>query len=159
MADSRPLADDFLGHLWPPFTQLAGLKPTIMERAEGALVYDTEGNAYIDAFASLWTVNVGHGRKEIFDAIADLRPGSKTFGKSFGIELSGTNGLMLYVPVGFAHGFCVTSDVADVIYKDGKFKLGEVTVPVTDRMEAVESVNLKIPQDHLQAFGAVEPVV
>ncbi len=40
-----------------------------MERAEGAVVYDTEGNAYIDAFASLWTVNVGHGRKEIFDAI------------------------------------------------------------------------------------------
>ena len=70
MADTGQLEEDFLGHLWPPFTQLAGLKPTIMERAEGALVYDTEGNAYIDAFASLWTVNVGHGRKEIFDAIA-----------------------------------------------------------------------------------------
>jgi adenosylmethionine-8-amino-7-oxononanoate aminotransferase len=70
MADSRPLADDFLGHLWPPFTQMAGLEPTIMERADGAVVYDTEGHAYIDAFASLWTVNVGHGRKEIFDAIA-----------------------------------------------------------------------------------------
>ena len=70
MADTRQLEEDFLGHLWPPFTQLAGLKPTIMERAEGAVVYDTEGNAYIDAFASLWTVNVGHGRHEIFDAIA-----------------------------------------------------------------------------------------
>ena len=69
MTDQSRLEDDFLGHLWPPFTQLSGLKPTIMERAEGAIVYDTEGNAYIDAFASLWTVNVGHGRKEIFDAI------------------------------------------------------------------------------------------
>lgn len=63
------LSSDFLGHLWPPFTQLKGLKPIIMERAEGAVVYDTEGNEYIDAFASLWTVNVGHGRTEIFDAI------------------------------------------------------------------------------------------
>ena len=69
MTDQAKLADDFLGHLWPPFTQMEGLKPTIMERAEGALVYDSEGKAYIDAFASLWTVNVGHGRKEIFEAI------------------------------------------------------------------------------------------
>ena len=65
--NSRQLEDESLRHLWPPFTQLSGLKPTIMERAEGAVVYDTEGNAYIDAFASLWTVNVGHGRKEIFE--------------------------------------------------------------------------------------------
>jgi 4-aminobutyrate--pyruvate transaminase len=71
MPDATPdaLDADFLGHLWPPFTQLQGLKPIIMERAEGAVVYDSEGNAYIDAFASLWTVNVGHGRQEIFDAI------------------------------------------------------------------------------------------
>src|SRR5512140_3914243 len=56
-------------HLWPPFTQMQGLKPVVMERAEGALVWDSDGNEYIDAFASLWTVNVGHGRKEIHDAI------------------------------------------------------------------------------------------
>ncbi len=68
-AQETKLEDDFLAHLWPPFTQMAGLKPVVMERAEGAVVYDAEGNAYIDAFASLWTVNVGHGRKEIFDAI------------------------------------------------------------------------------------------
>lgn len=69
--ETKQLEEDFLGHLWPPFTQVNGLKPTIMERAEGAVVYDTAGNAYIDAFASLWTVNVGHGRKEIFDAIQE----------------------------------------------------------------------------------------
>ena len=51
-AQETKLEDDFLGHLWPPFTQMAGLKPIIMDRAEGAVVYDTEGNAYIDAFAS-----------------------------------------------------------------------------------------------------------
>jgi adenosylmethionine-8-amino-7-oxononanoate aminotransferase len=68
-AEVDTLNDDFLGHLWPPFTQLQNLKPVIMERAEGAVVYDAQGKEYIDAFASLWTVNVGHGRTEIFDAI------------------------------------------------------------------------------------------
>lgn len=63
------LENQFLEHLWPPFTQVQGLKPIIMDHAEGAIVYDTNGKAYIDAFASLWTVNVGHGRQEIIDAI------------------------------------------------------------------------------------------
>jgi adenosylmethionine-8-amino-7-oxononanoate aminotransferase len=63
------LEAQFLDHLWPPFTQMQGLAPVIMERAEGAVVYDSKGNEYIDAFASLWTVNVGHGRTEIFDAV------------------------------------------------------------------------------------------
>jgi adenosylmethionine-8-amino-7-oxononanoate aminotransferase len=49
---------------------MQGLKPVIIERGEGAVVYDAHGKAYVDAFASLWTVNVGHGRQEIVDAIA-----------------------------------------------------------------------------------------
>ena len=58
--------DEFLEqHLWPPFTQMQGLAPIVMERADGALVWDSDGNEYIDAFASLWTVNVGHGRKAV----------------------------------------------------------------------------------------------
>jgi putrescine aminotransferase len=69
-ATAGGVKDEFLEqHLWPPFTQMQGLKPVVMERAEGALVYDSDGNEYIDAFASLWTVNVGHGRTEIHDAI------------------------------------------------------------------------------------------
>ena len=56
-------------HLWPPFTQMQNLTPIVMDHAEGSVVWDTEGNEYIDAFASLWTVNVGHGRQEIYDAI------------------------------------------------------------------------------------------
>ena len=49
--------DEFLEqHLWPPFTQMQGIKPIVMERAEGAVVWDSDGNEYIDAFASLWTV-------------------------------------------------------------------------------------------------------
>jgi dTDP-4-dehydrorhamnose 3,5-epimerase len=54
---------------------------------------------------------------EVFDVAVDLRPDSPSFGKWFGIRLSGDNHRQLYVPPGCAHGFCVLSDVADVIYK------------------------------------------
>ena len=57
------------------------------------------------------------GRGAIFDAIVDIRRGSPTFGQWEGFELTDENGRMLYVPVGFAHGFCVTSEEADVTYK------------------------------------------
>lgn len=54
---------------------------------------------------------------EIYDCIVDIRENSPTFGKYFGIHLSAENKLMLYVPVGFAHGFSVLSDTAEVAYK------------------------------------------
>lgn len=56
-------------------------------------------------------------RGEIFDVAVDIRKGSPTYGKWVGVVLSDKNHLMLYVPVGFAHGFCVLSDEADVVYK------------------------------------------
>lgn len=52
----------------------------------------------------------------IFDAVVDIRRGSPTFGRWCGVELTAENFRQLYVPVGFAHGFCVTSEVADVEY-------------------------------------------
>jgi dTDP-4-dehydrorhamnose 3,5-epimerase len=54
---------------------------------------------------------------EIFDVAVDVRRGSPTFGRWVGVTLSGDNFLQCYVPVGFAHGFCVTSDEAIVEYK------------------------------------------
>lgn len=54
---------------------------------------------------------------EIYDAVVDIRRDSPTFGKWFGIVLSEENHLQLYVPPGFAHGFCVTSEHARVMYK------------------------------------------
>ena len=56
-------------------------------------------------------------RGEIFDVAVDLRKGSPTYGKWVGEILSVENGRMLWVPPGFAHGFCVLSDTADVLYK------------------------------------------
>jgi dTDP-4-dehydrorhamnose 3,5-epimerase len=49
--------------------------------------------------------------------VVDLRQGSPTFGRWEGFELDDERGLQLYVPVGFGHGFCVTSEVADFVYK------------------------------------------
>jgi dTDP-4-dehydrorhamnose 3,5-epimerase len=56
-------------------------------------------------------------RGRVFDVAVDVRAGSPTRGQWVGLELSSKLGNMLYVPVGFAHGFCVLSDHADVLYK------------------------------------------
>jgi dTDP-4-dehydrorhamnose 3,5-epimerase len=56
-------------------------------------------------------------RGAVFDVAVDLRRGSPTFGQWEGFELDDERGLELYIPVGFGHGFCVTSEVADFVYK------------------------------------------
>lgn len=56
-------------------------------------------------------------RGAIFDVVVDLRRGSPTFGRWQGFVLDDETMRQLYIPIGFAHGFCVTSEVADVVYK------------------------------------------
>jgi dTDP-4-dehydrorhamnose 3,5-epimerase len=60
-------------------------------------------------------------RGTIFDVVVDLRRGSPTFGQWEGFELSDENMHSLYCPYGFAHGFCVVSEVADVMYKQDRY--------------------------------------
>jgi dTDP-4-dehydrorhamnose 3,5-epimerase len=60
-------------------------------------------------------VHVVRGR--ILDIVVDIRPASATFGKWTSVELSAENHEQLYVPIGFAHGFCVLSVEAEVLYK------------------------------------------
>jgi dTDP-4-dehydrorhamnose 3,5-epimerase len=57
----------------------------------------------------------------VFDVAVDLRSASLTFGQWFGVELSEDNKRLLYVPVGFAHGFATLSDTADIQYKQTGF--------------------------------------
>jgi len=61
------------------------------------------------------------GRGAIVDVVVDLRRGSPTFGEWEAFALDDENGRMVYCPIGFAHGFCVTSDVADVFYKQSNY--------------------------------------
>jgi dTDP-4-dehydrorhamnose 3,5-epimerase len=56
------------------------------------------------------------GRGSVLDVLVDIRPGSPAFGRWEGFELSDENHHQVYCPDGFAHGFCVLSEVADVIY-------------------------------------------
>ncbi|MCK9285630.1 MAG: dTDP-4-dehydrorhamnose 3,5-epimerase [Rhodocyclaceae bacterium] len=54
---------------------------------------------------------------EVFDVAVDLRRNSSTFGRWVGFTLSAENKRMAWIPPGFAHGFCVTSDYAEFLYK------------------------------------------
>jgi dTDP-4-dehydrorhamnose 3,5-epimerase len=56
-------------------------------------------------------------RGRIFDVLVDVRPESPSFGRWEGLELDDEQHRQLYCPDGFAHGFCVLSDVADVVYR------------------------------------------
>ncbi len=65
---------------------------------------------------------------EVFDVAVDLRRGSPTFGRWCGRVLSGENHLQMFIPEGFAHGFCVLSEAASFLYK-----CSEVYDPTDDR--------------------------
>ena len=81
---------------------------------------------------------------EIFDVAVDIRRGSPTFARWIGVNLSEENFQQIYIPPGFAHGFCVLSEIAKVEYKCTDFyePNGEVTVRWDD-----PTVNIRWPID------------
>jgi dTDP-4-dehydrorhamnose 3,5-epimerase len=60
-------------------------------------------------------VRVTHGR--VFDVIVDIRPQSSSYGQWHGLYVDAEEHAQVYIPVGFAHGFCVLSEIAEVQYK------------------------------------------
>lgn len=68
-------------------------------------------------------LSVSYGR--VFDVAADINPNSPTFGKYVALELSDENHFQLYIPPGYAHGFCVLSDFADFHYKCTDFYVAD----------------------------------
>jgi dTDP-4-dehydrorhamnose 3,5-epimerase len=79
-------------------------------------------------------VSIGEGqaklvrcaRGQILDVVVDLRQGSPTYGEWESVELDDERHRQLYVPIGFAHGFCVLSEIADVTYKCSTYYDGAV---------------------------------
>ncbi|HMT05445.1 MAG: dTDP-4-dehydrorhamnose 3,5-epimerase [Solirubrobacterales bacterium] len=93
-------------------------------------------------------------RGEIFDVIVDMRPGSPTFGQWEGFRLDDVKHHQLLVPIGFGHGFCVISELADVTYLvssyyDGSTEAGfdwadpEVAIdwPISDPLVSERDLN------------------
>jgi dTDP-4-dehydrorhamnose 3,5-epimerase len=76
----------------------------------------------------------------VYDVAVDIRRGSPTFGKWVGVELSADNRRQLWVPAGFAHGFCVLSESADFHYK-----CTDVYTPASERGIAWNDPDLGIP--------------
>ncbi len=60
-------------------------------------------------------------RGSVYDVAVDLRKGDQTYGKWQGFELTAKNFLMLYIPKGFAHGFCTLEENTEVMYKNDTF--------------------------------------
>jgi len=79
----------------------------------------------------------------VMDVVVDLRKGSPTFGKFAEFELSAEKGNMVYIPKGLAHGFCVLSESATMLYK-----VSTVYAPESDAGIKWDSIGLKWPFDN-----------
>ncbi len=86
------------------------------------------------------------GRGTIVDVLVDIRSTSATFGEWEAFELSDDTMRLLYVPPGFAHGFAVTSDVADVLYKQSAYYSGDVERGISCVDPAV-GIDWPVPED------------
>ena len=106
---------------------------------------------------------------EVYDVAVDIRAGSPQFGRAVGITLSAENKRQLYIPPGFAHGFCVTSDAALFVYKCTEFynpalegsvrwddpQIGIdwlVSEPLLSDKDKVAPLLSEIPQDKLPQY-------
>lgn len=92
-------------------------------------------------------------RGAVFDVAVDIRKLSPTFGQWFGVELSEENHKQLWLPAGFAHGFLVLSESADLLYKTSGYY-----APAFERCIAWNEPQLAITWP-LAAHGLIHPVV
>lgn len=101
---------------------------------------------------------IGVIRGEIYDVAVDVRQGSATFGRHVGVHLSENNGRQFFVPRGFAHGFQVVSETADIMYKCDNFysPADELVVRWNDPALAIE---WPLPDPTLSARDAAAPVL
>jgi len=99
----------------------AGITTRLIQDNQSASCYGViRGLHYqLPPYAQAKFIRVLSGK--IYDVVVDIRVGSPTYKKIFAIEISAENRLQLYVPAGFAHGFSVLSENAEVLYKCDRF--------------------------------------
>ncbi|HLX67379.1 MAG TPA: dTDP-4-dehydrorhamnose 3,5-epimerase [Puia sp.] len=117
---------DNRGHFFESYNEQTFFKEGLNHRfVQDNQSYSTYGvirglHYQLDPHAQTKLVRVLQGT--ILDVAVDMRRSSATFGKSFAVELSSDNKLQLLIPRGFAHGFSVLSETAEVLYKcDGLY--------------------------------------
>ena len=120
------------------------------EHAQGKLVFVTYG--------------------QVIDVVVDIRIGSPTFAKAITIELNDQNNKQIFIPPGLAHGFCVLSDRADVLYKctdlyypasefgvrwddpDLQIEWPNIEKPILSTKDSLHPFLKDIPENHLPRF-------
>jgi dTDP-4-dehydrorhamnose 3,5-epimerase len=95
----------------------AGIEATFVQTNQSRSVRNTLRGLHWQAGAYPQAKLIRAVTGEVYDVAVDVRPGSPTFGRWAAVHVSADNFRQLYVPAGFAHGFCVLSDVADVEYQ------------------------------------------
>jgi dTDP-4-dehydrorhamnose 3,5-epimerase len=160
------------------FTELVILKPAVFEDSRGYFyesynkqslkksginsnfVQDNQSSSSFGVIRGLHYQLVPYAQSklvrvlqgEIFDVAVDLRKGSSTFGKWFGIELSGENRLQLFIPQGFAHGFSVLSENALVLYKTDDYYNKEAERGILFN-DPVLNIDWKLDQSKVSVSG------
>jgi dTDP-4-dehydrorhamnose 3,5-epimerase len=106
----------FLESYSAPRYLAAGMPETWVQDNHSRSVRNTlRGLHYQSSPGQAKLLRVSHGR--IFDVLVDIRPSSSTYGQWHGLYLDAEEHAQVYIPIGFAHGFCVTSPYAEVQYK------------------------------------------
>lgn len=140
--------EDNRGHFFESFNELtyneAGINISFVQDNQSWSTYGViRGLHYqLNPYAQTKLIRVLVGR--ILDVAVDIRKGSPTFGKSFSVELSAENKKQLFIPGGFAHGFSVLSDHAEVLYKCDSFYNRESEAGILYNDKSI-NIDWKIP--------------
>jgi dTDP-4-dehydrorhamnose 3,5-epimerase len=112
---SDPRGYFFESHHQSHYQELLGIEKFVQDNLSRSTARVLRGLHYQLKFPQGKLVTVISG--SVFDVAVDIRPDSKNFGKWVGVILNDQNHHQLYIPSGFAHGFCVLSETVDFHYK------------------------------------------
>jgi dTDP-4-dehydrorhamnose 3,5-epimerase len=124
----------------------AGLKHTFVQDNQSKSSYGVIRGLHLQAAPHAQTKLVRVLEGAIYDVAVDLRKGSLSYGKWFGIEINEENNFQLLIPKGFAHGFSVLSETATVFYKCDELYHPESEIGIMFN-DTELAIDWKIPED------------